>query len=301
MLILGILAILILFLSFARTLPTGESGTSDNDASTQPQKTDKVGWDIPDDLLEMKKAFVNDEAITSIPEWRLFTIEYFRDLKARNVSIAKWVRERPTKPVLHYIPLIHDNITVGDSDEVHARIDDFQLRLFEQCHKLSKEAQALAIEYDGCKPNEVITRDVWARMLRMGDSRYGFQMTDKEVNDSIKYDKRATTHAILAGETPVICGEEWPHMLEAELIQIEARIVDPPQVLHQMINALTYLRSEIIVIKTLEFLRANNGSAGIIVQGFAHQKMIERYASLLGIHVNTYLQEGYSTNFFSQQ
>ena len=102
-------------------------------------------------------------------------------------------------------------------------------------------------------------------------------------------DKTASTRAILAGKTPVICGEEWPIMFEMELIRIEARMPTPDPALAQLIRGLSYLRSEIILIKTLEFLRHIDESTGIIIQGDWHREDIQRFAPIYGVIVTPHL------------
>lgn len=284
--ILIILAGSILFFAFARRDPTS---TESEASSAQPQAMGKVGWNVADDLLEMKKAYNDVEAITSIPEWSSFTLAYFKDLLARRASVIAWSTGHTTKRQIHFLPQVHENIAGGDSDKKRSGINEIQLRIFEQYRSLARDAQVLAIEDSGCEPNEVITRDVLARMLRAAGARYDMQLSDTQINDTIKDDLKASTRAILSGKTPVICGEEWPVMFEADLIRIEARLIDPEPALARLIAGFTYLRSEIILIKTLEYLRHVNGTTGIIIQGFGHKEDIERFAASYGVVVTSHL------------
>lgn len=272
------LALLALVVSSSQRDKKSTSQPPKSTATNQAQAVPKLGWNIVDYLLARRGQYRKALGDKDLPEWSLFTDEYFRDLKARRDSVIQWTRARSSKPIIAFLGQIHPSLLGNETPELQKRIDQIQARIFDDLRREAQDAQIIAIEEAGCRGDETVTSSVMIRILRESAmDLYGVQLTEDRASQLMRSLPAAAMRAVLELKTPVTCGEEWPNRMETRLIQ-RGPSPNPQQDLIQrdLIGALSRLRSEIILIRTLEALRSRDGSKGIIIQGDAHRLHVER-------------------------
>ncbi len=241
-----------------------------------------LGWRIADYLLSQRDHYRRDIVTTVEPEWTSFTPAYFTSLKERKDAVIAWASGR-SKPVpVDFIGLIHVKIAEQNTPEELARIDAIQTERFEVLKARASGASVVAIEETGS--DAVMTPDEYLRITRdTFQNLFGLALPpDAELLAHMRQDRQAATRAIMEGlPAPVICGEEWPIHFETRLLR---RPPDPARpaadaAIYDLTESLNELRSEIILIRALEFLKRTDGRAAIILQGSGHGRFLERVAT----------------------
>ncbi len=237
-----------------------------------------LGWRIADYLLSQRDHYRRDIVTADEPEWASYTPAYFAALKERKDAVIAWTAARPTLVPVDFIGLIHVKIAETNTPEELARIDAIQTERFEVLKARAPGASVVAIEEYGS--DAVMTPDEYLRITRdTFRSLFNFRVTDAELLALMRKDRQAASRAIMEGlPIPVICGEEWPIHFETRLLR------RPPSpgadaAIYDLTESLNELRSEIILIRALEFLKKANGHAAIILQGAGHRPYLERVAA----------------------
>lgn len=246
-----------------------------------------VGWKIADDVLSARQQFEATYGIKELVEWSKCTETYFHSLKARRETMIVWANA--SKPHIIFVGQTHYDAVNGSTNERMHEIDDIQTRIFETLRRYVPKVQVIAMEAMGGGSHEVITQSVYVCMVKqILRSQEGHDLNDRQILESMKKDRQASTRAILElPGTPVICGEEWPNHLQLSLMKRRSKSLAERLSTDGLINLFTTLRSEIMLIRTLEFLHHRNGSAGIMLQGERHREDIEMLAPKYQVTLTT--------------
>lgn len=247
----------------------------------------RLGWDIADYLLSRRPNFLKDIGSRGLPEWRDFTPTYFTALKARKDAVIAWTVARPEPTPITFIGLIHVNMDGSTTPEQQQAVDQVQTAAFEKLRTHAQKASVVAIEESGS--DEVMTPDIFLGIIRhSARDLYGRAPPDADILTMMQHDRQTASRAIVEGlPVPIICGEEWPLRMEVRLIK---RRVDPThpswEATNNLIESFDVLRSEIILIRALEYLKRTEGTAATILQGAGHQTTLERVAPEYHINLN---------------
>ena len=236
------------------------------DTTKKPSPT--VGWATADFILAAKPLVT--EVLAEFPPDTEYTASYFKELKRRREAAMAW--SVGAQPKLVFLGQVHLNVTslYGDAPDRVKTIMDIQSRVFENLKLESADAQVIAIEQSGCRQSRQLTLEVYADLTqRYSLYFFGKSPTKEEIKGLMATDRQAATRAIMELRTPVICGEEWPLMLQLA-VNRSLGLVAAKQKLGKLMDAFHVLRSEIMLIRTLEALRERGGTKGIMIQGDFH-------------------------------
>lgn len=246
----------------------------------------KVGWDLADELLTQRHKFEVHVGTNGLTEWPLFTEDYFRNLMARRDSVRQWAET--VQPEIFFVGQMHLSLDGSNTPDRVRKVDEVQHQIFEILRNNAHHSTVIAFEQDGCHDNEVVTPVVYVRLSKdIAKSVMGVDLPRAAFAKMMWEDTQAATRAILKlPEIPVICGEEWPFRLDARFYQMS----DPEQQKKSgpLVALLDRLRSEIIVIRTLEFLQSKGGTRGTIIQGVAHLPDVVSLAPAYHLVLTTY-------------
>lgn len=287
LLVLGLAALAI---SFSRNATVSHRQVRPTHSAIEIPGAEPVGWEIADTLLADRAEFAHIYGLADTEEWSEYTTDYFRALKTRRDAVIAWAASRTTQPSIVFIGLYHTSIGGDTSSEEQVRVNQAQTEAFERVQRYSREASVIAIEEAGS--DEILTLAIQIGLARAAADRSGIHMSDDEIRTMLVQDRQAATRSVLELSTPVICGEEWPIKLESYILRQGSPAASvTPGLIGRFLWEFNLLRSEIILIRTLEFLRRADGSNGIILQGNGHRQMIERltetyHISFLGLSPN---------------
>jgi len=231
--------------------------------------------------------------LDQVPYSDQFTSEYFVKLTKRRADIIPWAAQ--SKPEVIFIGQAHLNLSGDDSAQYVAVVDQVQQWVFETLKVQAKNASLITFEQFGT--DERVTMSVMIRIVKeqfeMLANAYPLlkQPTIEEIALMVETDTQAMTRAIREFVSPPIyCGEEWPNAVESTIISV-IRSMSPDQVIvaQQLIDDFNWLRSEIILIRTLEFLRTQGGHKAVIVQGIFHAPHLEAIAGEYNIFLRVFL------------
>lgn len=237
-----------------------------------------TGWSLADTMLINRDRFRQASGEDGFPEWGSYTDAYFRAFTARREAIITWSASQLEPPEVVFIGQAHLDMAGGNSPEFMAYIARLQQVVFGRVQAHAPGASVIAIENSGT--DEIVTSEILLQLTRRAfHDFYATDPPEAEVRALMGRDPQAATRAVLELRTPVICGEEWPIDLETRLLMRGPP--DDPQArntLSELIDWLNHLRSEIILVRTLEYLRRVGGSRGIILQGDDHRPQVEALA-----------------------
>lgn len=272
------------FLAFGcRTSEKHDKPLTDDQTSPKP-----INWGLADYFLAHRSQaleLLDEKDLTSAAE---YTPEYFRSLKARSESVKAWAAS--TKPHLVYFGYGHPN-TIVPSTATEERLEIYRRQygiIFDHVSRESRDAQIVMTENSGCIDGERLTAQVAARIMQASFEFLGEERTAEEslelVTDSPMLDHRA----IFELNVPVFCGEEWPK--DFQLVLIYELITQPHPLKSDadIMDAFGTLRSEIMLIRTLETLRSVGGHKGLMIQGEGHRKDIEELAPQYNVDLESY-------------
>lgn len=255
---------------------------------TRRVATQELDWWVAEELLLHRMHFGQSVDTTSFPEWPLFTEEYLLSLQVRRQSVIEWSRSLRHRPVIDFAGQMHLSIIGGSDLEL---INQIQGEVFEAVRSV-EGADVILIEDSGCDLNEIITPASYVGISQETiRTLTGIDLPRDAIIEYMAVDPQAATRAIHELRTPVTCGEEWPIILQSRLLRFRDReeYLDSRNQFDQLGDGLTRLRSEIIVIRALEYLRSMDGGKAIIIQGIAHAADVERVADEYGIDLRIHV------------
>lgn len=250
-----------------------------------------LGWDIADGMIENRARYRLASGHDGFPEWSECTREYFRSLTDRRASVIAWAASRPVPPAIVFVGNLHARPGGDTTPAEMLEIEQIQPTVFNRLRVHGEDAAVIAIEEAGTEG--AITPEGYVELIqRLLVSRRGLSPPIDEVRRIVSQDRHPEVRAILELSTPVIYGEEWPLQLEKRM-RMRAWPADEEarNTLSEYLGRSVRLRTEIILIRTLEYLRRVGGSKGVIIQGDDHRQMAEVLAptyhiSFLGIPVD---------------
>ena len=277
--------------SFASHSSTPATPVSER-AQVAPHRAEPtLGWDVADELIKNRARYRLASGRDGFPEWSEYTSEYFRSLTKRRASVIAWATSRPVPPAIVFVGNVHASPGGDTTPAEMLEIEQIQQAVFNRLRVHGEGAAVIAFEDAGT--DDVITPEGYVELMQRSMVRLvGLSLPTDEVRRAVSEDRQPATRAIFELSTPVICGEEWPIYLETRM-----RMRGPPadegarNTLGEYIDLSVLLRTEIILIRTLEYLHRVGGSRGVIIQGDEHRQMAEVLAptyhiSFLGIPVD---------------
>lgn len=219
-----------------------------------------------------------------VPGWSSFSRASLAELNVRRRRVRDWGKAH--HPAVSFFPQIHGDPN-DRTPERAKEVEAFQDRLFQRVRTASRGVDVVVIEEYGCAANERLTPEAMVQVGRVQLAESGVYATEAEVRKMMQGLRMASMRMILeVPEAVVDCGEEWPNQVETH-----ARALSPqasPDMLpnlRELVGALSRLRSEIILIRALEWLAERGGSTALIIQGMNHLSEIERLAPEYGIRL----------------
>ncbi len=234
-------------------------------------------WKAIDVLLANRERYVQALGTTGIPEWAEFTPEYFADLRERRDRVIAWSAARASPPQIVFVGVVH--YAPGLDGRTYQEIVQAQPILFGRAWNESFEASVVSIEMQGS--DDLLTPSEYRRALSRNYSvcLNGMHCAmDRRPPTLYELEQSPWLYVRVPlefGHVPVRCGEEWPMSLGQRLYAISS---DPSSVggaVSELWDMLVRVRSEIMLIRTLEYLAATGGTRGVILQGDAHRRHVE--------------------------
>ena len=194
--------------------------------------------------------------LDQVPYADQYTREYFVKLIERRADIISWAVQ--SKPEVIFIGQAHIDLSGENSAEYVAVVDRVQKWVFETLNAQAKDASLITFEQFGT--DERVTTSVMARLVKeqfqvLGKAYPLFkQPTNEDIALMVETDTQAMIRAIREFTSPPIyCGEEWPNIVEAMTV-MRIRSMPPAElaVAKQLFEDFNWLRSEIILIRTVE-------------------------------------------------
>lgn len=240
-------------------------------------------WPIVEQILARRSLYNGVLSIHLDLHGTQFTREYFSELRRRKASIIEW--SQSNQPTVVFIGQMHASLAGNRTAQTEALAKTVQDWSFDRLLEQAADAQVITFEQFGT--DERMTARVmvdatmdsfkWYARLMGRDP-----MPRKQVARIFAQDQQASSRAIreAASLPPIYCGEEWPLAVESAVIMRTPKMPqDQLVVARQLVDQFNRLRSEIILIRTLEFLRVNRGRKGVILQGAAHGPQIQAMAA----------------------
>ncbi len=240
-----------------------------------------------DRAIIMRDKYMSVLPLSDLPHGNEYTKSYFDKLKKRKQTVIAWLQQNPV--TIMFIGQMHIDLTGDNTTESMQSVEKSQQWVYEQLEKVASKIQLITFEEPG--NTEVVTPYVMQKHVLdelayvkpfIGDfptpSTDEVWKTLQEDGDGVLQFMRTPTNP------PIYFGEEWPCSLESNLLMIVNQLPqgEPQIAAESFINDFNHLRSEIIVIRTLEFLMERNGKHAAIVQGAWHTDDMIRIAPEYG-------------------
>jgi hypothetical protein len=244
-------------------------------------------------ILARRENYWSVLGMDQIPYADQFTPEYFTALTKRRADIISWAAQ--AKPEIIFIGQAHIDLSGENSANYAAVVDRVQQWVFETLKVEAKNASLITFEQFGT--DERVTKSVMIRIAKEQFQMFGKafplfkQPTDEEIALMVETDTQGITRAIRGFTSPPIyCGEEWPNAVESIIILMVRSMPSAREIVaKRLIEDFNWLRSEIILIRTLEFLRTQGGNKAMIVQGLSHASQLEAIASEYNVTLRVFV------------
>lgn len=222
---------------------------------------------------------VHDDAaaipgIASCLAWREFTPEYVRGLYRRRAETIAWARAEGHAPLrVTFIGTIH----AGEDTDPGQMLDllQSQAAVVDTVSRLAPTSQVVTIEMSGA--DGALTWDRYMESANAAVARYEGLVIDRSQGepDMIAHPEINGDVTLLRGTgfPPVIFGEELTlHHLDQWLLyrMSSGAVADSGDAAPLLQGLVRHLRTEMAVVRALEYLRATGGNSAIITQGFGH-------------------------------
>jgi len=219
--------------------------------------------------------------------WREFTPEYVRSLLRRRDDIVAWTNAPGHDPI-HVVFIGGIHVYSSDaSPELVASIIRSQEATLRIVDELAPRVQVVTIEDAGPDIDPV----TWDRYLDVGmdqSLRYDGQRYDRAelAAGMIAQDRIYAPITMLrnSGLPPIIYGEEPVlYHLHQWLVQRQNAFAswkrNQAAAAILLTNTVAYFRTEMTLVRALEYLRAHGGTTAVITQGLAHADDYEEFKS----------------------
>lgn len=273
--------------SFARTVSSVYPGWECR-PSRWYDAPEPIGWKPADDVLGFAAKFDATLALEGTTEWESCSEDYLGDLKRRKEEVAAWAAVN--RPVIYFMGYNH-----GEEGEL--KRDPAKKARWVLEHRTAAmfvlgrpEVDVFAFEDAGILDEPPFTtEDAVAEIESRSGERATWKVGGRELTaeEALPYFPQAWFKVLAARpEVVVITGEECPHLVTwkvagdaiegplHEHVHVDGHPMDEhtcaDQVALELFNRLAILRTDVIIIRTLEALRETGGDAAVILQGFAH-------------------------------
>lgn len=253
-----------------------------------------IGWLLADELMDKKEMYFSGLGLNGYPGADSYNEAYFRSLKERKEAIIAWSLDK--NPSVVFIGQVHLNLAEEITPEKQASVQEVQNWSFNRV-KEHYDASVIVFEDSGsaedCGSSVQVTLDVMIENLRRETRRMSkkypelLNLTDKDFEQIIQTDQQTQARVIRdSSAPPVFLGEEWPNQLEVNvLMNMSAIPWENAIIFRDFTSNFNRLRSEIIFIRTLEFVKKLDGRKGVIIQGYMHGQDIKGFENEYGVRV----------------
>ena len=251
---------------------------------------------VVDRVLMRREGYIKRLKLDRYPYGSDFMPKYFQELRLRKKAAVAWAAE--AKPTIAFIGQMHVSLSGGNTLATRARTRAVQDWSYDRLMEQAKDAQIITFEQYGT--DERVTPAVMVRITKESFRLLGRlypdapKPTEKQIEEICAADGQAASRAIRELKmSSIYCGEEWPNALESFLLmRLNNLPPDKAQIALQLVEDFDRLRSEIILIRTLEFLKKESGKKGVIMQGMDHGPHLAEVADEYHINLDLVMPTG---------
>ncbi len=245
------------------------------------------------EAVTMRDFFTKALDLDIFPYGKKYEPNYFQELQKRKKSIIAWAKDAQLEVI--FIGQRHEDISGASSKDSLAFTDRVQRWVHDRIKEYDKTVQLITIEQEGT--DERLTPEMMIRITieNLHELKPLLPNMPPSIEQDIPTMVAQDTSAIIRAirdptSPPIYCGEEWPNQLQATLV-LRNRTLNTTQrpVAKKFHEVFSQLRSEIILIRTLELLRTHHGTRAIIIQGSLHAQNIAALGPIYHTHTKSLL------------
>lgn len=242
-----------------------------------------IGWELGAYLVAVREDAARIPGIKGTLAWRELTDEYVRDVARRREAVIEWTRsDGHTALRVTFVGVIHKD--VDESPEQRDVTVRSQAAALSLVRGRGSRIGVVAIETAGFAHGALSWETHLASVVDVFHRYQGIRIDTASLEKVLVAEAPVDADVSMLrseGFPPVIYGEELaPNQLHYWLITRAAAGDIPSTDAAQLLNGLLKkLRSELAVIRVLEFLRRNGRSEAVITQGYAHGDDYARFVS----------------------
>lgn len=243
-----------------------------------------IGWDPAAVAVAMREEIGGLPGVGGSLAWQQLTEAYIRDLVRRRSDAIAWTGDRSSPPIrIVFVGVIHlDNQA---TQEGRNEVIRSQAAAYTAVQGLFRRAQVITIEESGAVDGP-LSWDEYVDATFDAARRYeGIAYDRAEIVPTLLRYPEMNFHVPLlhdADAPPVIFGEELVlHHLQQRLKEGYSASRDDAtarEILPIITGVIAVMRTEMTVVRALEFLRANGGDTAVITQGLSHAEDFDEIA-----------------------
>ena len=235
-----------------------------------------IGWDPAAVAVATREEIGELPGVGGSLAWQQFTEAYIRDLARRRSDAIAWTHEKTHGPIrVVLVGVIHlDNQATQEGRNEVVRS---QMATYAIVQGLFRQAQVITIEESGSVEGPLSWDGYVAATFDAARRYEGISYDRAEIVTTLLRYPEMNFHVPLlhdADAPPIIFGEELVlHHLQQRLTErypalqpgTTGREISPI-----LMGVIAVMRSEMTLVRALEFLRANGGDTAVITQGLSH-------------------------------
>lgn len=239
-----------------------------------------IGWYEVDYLMRGKE--IGDRLFGRYPEWKFISPEYFLDLAKRKKAIIAWAKQ--SKPQITVIGFIHRDEGTNPSPNELKEISDVQRTVIQTVKDIAPKVAVIGLEEFG--RSEHLTWDSLIDAILWHN--VAFYKTNPQRQQVVEYLESGTYFiANMLKAVPdgtFMYAEEGPIMFERKVRRLMVNSTgERREALWNVISVTNVIRSQISLIRVLEYLKKHKKKHGVLVLGDDHRKDIALVAESYGI------------------
>lgn len=237
-----------------------------------------TGWEFADALMVARQT-------VRVPggEWEEITPHFLRTIADRRAHVMQWSRSRPTPIKVVFVGMRHG--TLGISDHETSVIDSQSCVVDAVNHVDYSDGGVITIEASGSDGR--LSWDTYLDSQLANALKYDGKVFDRAATEIQLVEDAASNADVMLLRSPItqpiICGEEIPLLGAASNMGIYQNPTDPDWVF--TFRLLIAIRSEMALVRGLEYLKLHGGNTVVVTQGNDHRKDFERFAADYGVNL----------------
>lgn len=235
------------------------------------------GWEFTDALMMLRQT-------VQVPggEWEEITPHFLQTIAHRRAHAMQWSRSRPTPINVVFVGMRHG---MGVSDHETSVINS-QSRVVDAVNHVDYSGGGvITIEASGY--NGRLSWDTYLDSQIANALKYNGKVFDRAATEIQLVENAASNADVTLLRSPItqpiICGEEIPLLGAASNMGIYQNPTNPDWML--TFKLLIAIRSEMTLVRGLEYLEHHGGNTVVVTQGNDHRKDFERFATDYGINL----------------